>query len=176
MIGKTISHYKILEKLGEGGMGVVYKGEDTKLGRCVALKFLPPSLADDPQVRERFAREARAAAALNHPNICTIHEVDEQDGRTFIVMELVDGMDLQTRIRSGPLELSDALDLAVQIAEGVAGAHEAAIVHRDIKPGNVMVTPDGRVKIMDFGLARLGGGAEITTTGTTIIGMRNMVI
>jgi serine/threonine protein kinase/tetratricopeptide (TPR) repeat protein len=168
MIGRIISHYKILEKLGEGGMGVVYKAEDTKLGRPVALKFLPASLADDPQTRERFAREARAAAALNHPNICTIHEVDEQEGRAFIVMELVQGIDLRTKIRSGPLELGDALDIAVQIAEGVARAHEAAIVHRDIKPANVMVTPDGRVKIMDFGLARLGGCADLTTTGTTV--------
>ena len=168
MIGKTISHYRILEKLGEGGMGVVYKAEDTKLGRQVALKFLPVALTLEPEAKERLAREAQAAAALNHPNICTIHEIDEVEGQTFIAMEHVEGETLRTRIRSAPLDIGEALDIAAQIAAGLAEAHARGIVHRDIKPANIMVTDAGRVKIMDFGLARTASCGQLTKTGTTV--------
>ena len=168
MIGKTISHYKILEKLGEGGMGVVYKAEDTTLKRAVALKFLPPEMTRDPQANARFLHEARAAAALNHSNICTVFEIDEADERTFIAMECVEGENLRDKIEAGALELDEAIDIAVQIAEGLAAAHEKGIVHRDIKPANIVVTPKGRVKIMDFGLVRVAGGAQLTKIGTTV--------
>jgi len=168
MIGRTISHYKILEKLGEGGMGVVYKAEDTTLRRAVALKFLPVALTREPEARERLAREAQAAAALNHPNICTIHEIDEVEGQTFIAMEHVEGETLRARIRSAPLDIGEALDMAAQVAEGLAEAHAKGIVHRDIKPANIMITDAGRVKIMDFGLARTAGCGQLTKTGTTV--------
>jgi serine/threonine protein kinase/Tfp pilus assembly protein PilF len=168
VVGSTISHYRILEKLGEGGMGVVYRAEDMKLKRVVALKFLPQTLTADSQARERFMREAQAAAALNHPSICTIHEVDERDGHTFIVMECVEGEDLRARICTGPFEFGDILNIAIQVAEGLARAHELGIIHRDIKPANVMVTPDGRARVMDFGLARLSGCVELTRAGTTV--------
>jgi serine/threonine protein kinase/tetratricopeptide (TPR) repeat protein len=168
MIGKTISHYKILEKLGEGGMGVVYKAEDTKLDRYVALKFLSPRSLGTEEEMARFAREAKAAAALNHPNICTIHEIDDSDGQTFIAMEYVKGADLKTKIGAGPVELGDALGIAIQVSEGLAAAHKAKIVHRDIKPANIVVTPEGRAKIMDFGLARVAGAARLTRTGATV--------
>ncbi len=168
MIGKTISHYRITEKLGEGGMGVVYKAEDTKLGRTVALKFLPPGSTDDPDARERFTREAQAAAALNHPNICTVFEIDEVDGRTFIAMEHVDGPTLRAEIRSGPMSVDRALDIAVGIAEALDEAHARQIVHRDVKPANIILTARGRAKVMDFGLARLAGSALLTRTGTTV--------
>jgi len=168
VIGKTISHYRIIEKLGEGGMGVVYRAEDLKLKRTVALKFLPPEWTRDADARARFLREAQAAAALNHPNICTVHEISEADGQAFIAMECVAGKDLRTTIRSAPLTLNDSLDIAIQIAEGLAAAHERDIVHRDIKPANIVVTPKGRVKIMDFGLARMAGGAQLTRIGTTV--------
>ncbi len=168
MIGKTISHYRITEKLGEGGMGVVYKAEDTKLERTVALKFLSPHILGDQHDRARFVHEAKAAAALNHPNVCTIHEIDEADDQVFIAMEFVDGENLRTRLRVGPLEVNDALDIAAQIAEGLSAAHRKGIVHRDIKPANVVVTPDNLVKIMDFGLARRSGGAQLTRAGTTM--------
>jgi serine/threonine-protein kinase len=168
MIGKTISHYRITEKLGEGGMGVVYKAEDTRLERTVALKFLSPDITRDISATERFVREAKAAAALNHPNICTIHEIDETEGRTFIAMECLEGENLKTKITSGPIELADALDIAIQVAEGLAAAHKKSIVHRDIKPANMVVTPDGLVKIMDFGLARVAGGVQLTRIGTTV--------
>ncbi|MDD4858143.1 MAG: protein kinase, partial [Candidatus Krumholzibacteria bacterium] len=169
MIGKTISHYRILEKLGEGGMGVVYKAEDTKLGRTVALKFLPPELTRDPEAKERFIQEAQAASALDHPNICNIHEIDEtNDGRMFIVMACYEGESLKAKIERGPLKLDEALDIAVQMARGLAKAHEQEIIHRDIKPANVFITKDGLVKIVDFGLAKLTGKTKLTKTGLTL--------
>jgi serine/threonine-protein kinase len=168
MIGKTISHYKIIEKLGEGGMGVVYKAEDRRLERTVALKFLSPDTTRDASATERFVQEAKATAALNHPNICTVFEIDEADGRTFIAMECVEGENLRAMIKAGALELNDALDIAVQVAEGLAAAHENGIIHRDVKPANIVVTPRGRAKIMDFGLARMAGGAQLTRIGTTV--------
>jgi len=167
MLGKTISHYKILEKLGEGGMGVVYKAEDLKLKRCVALKFLPPELTRDAKAKERFVHEAQAASALEHPNICAIHEIDEApDGQMFIVMPRYDGESVAAKIERGPLKLDEALDVAAQIAQGLAKAHEQKIIHRDIKPANVLITKDGLVKIVDFGLAKLSGRTKLTRTGT----------
>jgi len=167
MIGKTISHYNILEKLGEGGMGIVYKAEDTTLKRAVALKFLPPEMTRDPQANARFLHEARAAAALNHPNICTVYEIGEADGQTFIAMALIEGGSLRDRIGRGPLRLDETFELAVQVAQGLAAAHKKNIVHRDMKPGNVMVTTEGRPKIMDFGLAKSPGQTRLTRAGTT---------
>ena len=168
MIGKTISHYRIIEKLGKGGMGVVYKAEDMRLERTVALKFPSSHLLGDRNDRARFVHEAKAAAALNHPNVCTIHEIDEADDQIFIAMEFVDGENLRTQLRAGPLEVNDALGIAVQMAEGLEAAHRRGIIHRDIKPANVVVTPDGLVKIMDFGLARRPGGAQLTRAGATM--------
>ena len=163
MIGQTISHYKILAKLGEGGMGVVYKAEDLDLSRTVALKFLT---TQEKEHRERFLREARAAAALNHPHICTIYEVDHRHG--FLAMELVEGPSLKTKIAERPLPLNDALEFAIQIADALQEAHGKSVVHRDIKPGNILLTPASQVKITDFGLAQLGEGERITKTGTTL--------
>jgi tetratricopeptide (TPR) repeat protein/predicted Ser/Thr protein kinase len=168
MIGKTVSHYRILDKLGEGGMGVVYKAEDTKLRRIVALKFLPPQSLGTDEEKARFVLEAQAAAALNHPNICTIHEIDEADGQTFIAMEYVEGLTLRERVSSGPLKLDEAIGIASQTAEALNKAHEKGVIHRDVKSGNIMVTSDGQVKIMDFGLAKLGGESKLTKTGTTV--------
>jgi serine/threonine protein kinase/tetratricopeptide (TPR) repeat protein len=169
MIGKTISHYKILEKLGEGGMGEVYLAEDTKLKRRVALKFLAPHLTLDQEAKERFIHEAQAASALNHPNIVTIYEIDETEGQTFIAMEFIDGPTLRQRIESGPLEIDDALDIALQSGDGLKEAHDNDITHRDIKSDNMMMDSKGRtVKITDFGLAKLKGRASVTKTGTTI--------
>ena len=166
MIGRTISHYHIIEKLGEGGMGVVYEARDTTLDRTVALKFLPEHVATGSDELGRFMQEAKAAAALNHPNICTIYGIEESDDKHFIVMEFVDGQTLQEKKTS--LSLKQALDIGIQIAEGLAAAHEKGIVHRDIKPENVMVRKDGRVQIMDFGLAKLRGASRLTKEGSTV--------
>ncbi len=176
MIGKNILHYKILEKLGQGGMGIVYLAEDTKLERKVAIKFLPHRISANSEEKERFKIEAKAAAALNHPNIATIYSIEETDDEMFIVMELIEGKELKdviVRKHAGveyiqPLQMEDIIKYAIQIAEGLGAAHKKEIVHRDIKSSNIMITEDGKVKIMDFGLAKIKGGSQITTIGATI--------
>ncbi len=169
MVGKTISHYKIIEKIGAGGMGVVYKAQDTKLDRFVALKFLPPHVGQAEDEKKRFIHEAKAASALDHPNICTIYEIDEsEDGQMFIAMAYYEGESLKEKIEPGPLPLAGVLDIAIQIVQGLAKAHAREITHRDIKPANIIITEDNQVKIVDFGLAKLAGQTRLTEEGTTL--------
>ena len=184
MIGQTISHYRITGQLGSGGMGVVYEAQDLTLGRRVALKFLPPDLAKDASALERFQLEARAASALNHPNICTIYAVENEEGQSFISMELLEGQSLDAKLASGPLPLDRLLDLGIQLADALDAAHAKGIIHRDIKPANVFLTPRGQIKVLDFGLAKLtrfaepametvatlagSGPAHLTSPGSTV--------
>jgi len=173
MIGATISHYRVTGKLGVGGMGVVYEAEDLRLARPVALKFLPEGLAGDPEAARRLRREAQTIAGLNHPHICTVYEVDEHEGSVFIAMERVDGTNLKVHMARRPLSTQEVVDIALQIVEALDAAHSAGIVHRDIKPGNIVVSRTGQVKVLDFGLARrfmLPQTREPASTGSTVLG------
>src|SRR5246127_1846741 len=175
MIRQTISQYRILDKLGGGGMGVVYEAEDLKLGRHVALKFIPENLAGDPNSMERFTREARAASLLNHPNICTIHGIEDNNGHPFIVMEKLEGESLKQHIAGQPMKVDEVLDVGVQVADALVASHAKGIVHRDIKPANIFLTPSHQVKVLDFGLAKLvhnvgqDDGADQSLTAVGVI-------
>src|SRR5580704_5421056 len=171
MIGQTVSHYHIVGKLGGGGMGVVYEAEDTRLTRRVALKFIPPEMVNDRKSLDRFVREARAASQLNHPGICTIHDIEDLDGHPFIVMEKLEGKSLKELIRSKRMEVDEILDIGIQVADALAASHAKGIIHRDIKPANIFIGPSGQVKILDFGLAKLSrepGNAEETPDENTL--------
>jgi len=168
LAGQIILHYKIIEQVGQGGMGVVYLAEDKRLKRNVAIKFLPQQISSDPEQKKRFETEAQAAASLNHPNITTIHAIEDYDEGVFIVMEYIEGIELKEKINSGAIPVKEAVRIAIQIAEGINSAHKKGIIHRDIKSQNIMITAEGKAKIMDFGLAKISGSTQITKSGSTL--------